>query len=65
MEAGMAKSSDELRQYAENCSEIARAAKSNPPKQRRFRRMAQAWESLAKNQDWLDGEPEEHDPKAA
>jgi hypothetical protein len=64
MEAGMTKA-DELRKYAENCADIARAAKANTPKQKRFNRMAEAWKSLASNEDWLDGEPENQGPEAA
>jgi hypothetical protein len=64
VEAGMTKA-DELRKYAENCADIARTANANTPKQKRFTRMAEAWKSLASNEDWLDGEPEEPGPTAA
>ena len=56
---------DDLRKYAENCADIARTAKANTPKQKRFTRMAEAWDSLAANEDWLDGEPEKQGSEAA
>jgi hypothetical protein len=54
--AGM-KKSQELRQNAEKCAEIAQAANSDP-KKKRFERMAEEWDTLAENQAWLDGEGE-------
>ena len=44
-----------MRQIAENCAELAEAAR-NEAEQRRFERMRDAWKSLADNQAWLDGE---------
>ena len=40
---------------AENCIELAETAK-DAPSRARYRRMAQAWFALAKEQEWLDGE---------
>jgi hypothetical protein len=48
----------EARKYlknAENCLELADNAKDAPSRVR-FQRMAQAWFSLAKEQEWLEGE---------
>jgi hypothetical protein len=60
----MAKS-DELRQNADNCVELAKATKNGPLK-KRLERLAQGWKNVAENQAWLDGEPEEDTgPKAA
>ena len=39
---------------AENCIELAEQAKTAPA-QARYRRMADAWLALAKEQKWLDG----------
>ncbi len=49
--------SQELRQNAENCSELALVAE-NDPKKKRLKRMAQGWNQLAQTQAWLDGEPD-------
>ena len=40
---------------AENCIELAEQAKDKPARAR-YRRMAEAWLSLANEQEWLDGE---------
>jgi hypothetical protein len=40
---------------AENCIELAEQAKTAPARAR-YRRMAEAWLALAKEQEWLDGE---------
>lgn len=40
---------------AENCIELAEQARTAPA-QMRYRRMADAWLALAKEQEWLDGE---------
>jgi hypothetical protein len=47
--------SENLRQYAENCADLADRA-ANDWDKARFKRMQQAWIDLATNQDWLDGE---------
>ena len=47
--------SDQYRQNAENCAEMADRAKSEPT-YKRFKRMEEAWLALAEEQDWLDGE---------
>lgn len=39
---------------AENCIELAEQAKDEPTRVR-YRRMAEAWLSLANEQEWLDG----------
>ncbi len=49
------KKAEELRHHAENCAELAQAAKSAPNK-KRFERMAEGWKTVADNQAWLDGE---------
>lgn len=49
------RSSDVFRENAENCLQLAESAKS-APLVNRYRRMAEAWRSLADEQDWLDGE---------
>lgn len=43
-----------MRQNAENCREMANTA-ANEPSRKRYLRMAEAWEMLADNKDWLDG----------
>jgi hypothetical protein len=48
------KNSDTFRENAENCLELADGA-ANEQAAVRYRRMAQAWTDLAKEQDWLDG----------
>jgi hypothetical protein len=40
---------------AENCTDLAENAKDEPTRAR-FRRMAEAWLDLAREQEWLDGE---------
>ena len=40
---------------AENCKELAEAARDMPARLR-YRRMADAWLALAREQEWLDGE---------
>jgi hypothetical protein len=40
---------------AENCVELAENAKDAPTRAR-YKRMAEAWFALAKEQEWLDGE---------
>ncbi|MCW5702910.1 MAG: hypothetical protein KIT82_10030 [Bradyrhizobium sp.] len=47
--------SDELRKNAENCELLSEAAESLPDR-KRYRRMADAWRALAREQAWLDGE---------
>jgi hypothetical protein len=49
------KQSDLFRENAHNCLQLAEGAKDEPNFQR-FRRMADAWQALAEEQDWLDGE---------
>jgi hypothetical protein len=46
---------EELRNRAENCAELARAAAREPEK-KRFKRMAEGWKTVADNQAWLDGD---------
>jgi hypothetical protein len=53
-EAAM-QSSDELKKFAQNCTDLADTAHSEPNK-KRFERMAEAWNDLAQSQAWLDGE---------
>jgi hypothetical protein len=49
------KQSDLYRRNAENCMQMAEAAKGEPA-YNRFKRMEAAWLALAEEQDWLDGE---------
>ena len=46
--------SGELRNNATNCAALANASSSEPKK--RYQRMAEGWDSVAENQEWLDGE---------
>jgi hypothetical protein len=55
------KRAEELRLHAENCAELAEAAKSAPNK-KRFERMAEGWKTVADNQAWLDGEDDNAKP---
>jgi len=43
-----------MRRNAKSCLSLAENA-ANEPAQKRFMRMADAWKTLADNQDWLDG----------
>ena len=49
----------ELKQNAENCADLAATAKDEVAK-RRYERMEEAWHSLAKAQAWLDGDKGEN-----
>jgi hypothetical protein len=51
----MIKESDVYRQNADNCMQLAEAAKDDAA-YNRFKRMEAAWLALAEEQDWLDGE---------
>ena len=66
--------SDHFRENAENCQRLAEQAPDHPT-YLRYKRMQDAWHSLADEQDWLDGEvpptngrapasPEQSDPAA-
>jgi len=55
---------DELKKIADNCIEMAQAAKDLPQK-KRFERLADGWKSLAQSQAWLEGEMDDPGPKAA
>jgi hypothetical protein len=46
--------SDDYRENARNCAELAAEAK-NEPARNRYKRMEAAWLALAEDQDWLDG----------
>jgi hypothetical protein len=48
--------SDVYRDNAANCAELAENA-SVGATQLRYRRMESSWLALAKEQDWLDGQP--------
>jgi hypothetical protein len=63
MEAGMSRS-DELKKIADNCADMAQAAK-DLPKKNRLERLADGWNTLAQSQAWLDGETDDPGPKAA
>ena len=49
------KQSEIFRENAENCAHLAEAADSEPVFNR-YKRMEAAWQALADEQDWLDGE---------
>jgi hypothetical protein len=49
------KQSDHFRENAENCQRLAERA-TDHPSYLRYKRMEDAWLSLASEQDWLDGE---------
>lgn len=49
------KQSDIFRDNADNCLHLAERAEGQPA-YNRYLRMADAWTSLAEEQDWLDGE---------
>jgi hypothetical protein len=51
----MIKQSEVFRENAENCAQLAEAAR-NEPRFLRYKRMEAAWLALAAEQDWLDGE---------
>jgi hypothetical protein len=57
----MIKQSDLYRQNADNCMQMAEAAKGEPA-YNRYKRMEAAWLALAEEQDWLDGERSPVDP---
>ena len=54
--------SDDLRKNAENCAEKAESA-ATPQDKARFKRMEKAWENLADNQAWLEGDQEGPSPQ--
>ncbi len=46
--------SQDFKQNAENCAQLAAQA-SDAPTRNRYKRMEAAWRALALEQDWLDG----------
>ena len=50
----MTTKSNDYRENARNCAELAADAK-NEPARNRYMRMEAAWLALAEEQDWLDG----------
>jgi hypothetical protein len=52
---GTMKQSDDFRENAENCAQLAERSKDEPTF-KRYKRMEAAWRALAEEQDWLDGE---------
>jgi hypothetical protein len=48
------KQSDNFRENAENCAQLAERA-TDEPTYLRYKRMEAAWLALAHEQDWLDG----------
>jgi hypothetical protein len=56
-------SSKVLREYAENCAEIAQWT-TNRPIKKRFERLSEGWNSVAEAQAWLDGEKKTMDKSA-
>lgn len=51
----MLSKSDEYRENARNCGELADAAKDLPSKNR-YKHMQDAWLALVEEQDWPDGQ---------
>lgn len=51
--------SEQYRENARNCGELADEANDFPSKNR-YRRMQDAWLALAEEQDWLDGQLPPH-----
>jgi len=49
------KQSDAYRENSDNCRRLADEA-LDEPQRKRYLRMAEAWQALAEEQDWLDGE---------
>ena len=49
------KRSDEFRENADDCAQLAERA-DDEPTFNRYKRMEAAWRALAEEQDWLDGE---------
>ena len=49
------KQSDNFRENADNCAQLAERAPDEPT-HNRYKRMEAAWRALAEEQDWLDGE---------
>jgi hypothetical protein len=49
------KKSEEYRENARNCGELADEAEELPSRNR-YKRMQDAWLALAAEQDWLDGQ---------
>jgi hypothetical protein len=49
------KQSDDFRENAENCAQLAERA-ADEAVHKRYKRMEAAWLALAQEQDWLDGE---------
>jgi hypothetical protein len=49
------KRSDEFRENADNCAQLAERA-DDEPTFNRYKRMEAAWRALAEEQDWLGGE---------
>jgi hypothetical protein len=56
------KQSATYRENADNCLQLAEAARDDASF-KRFKRMEAAWRALADEQDWLDGERPSIDPK--
>ena len=48
------KSAQQFRQNAEACATLAESA-PNAPAKNRFERLAEGWEAVAAEQEWLDG----------
>lgn len=46
--------SQDFKENAENCAQLAERA-TDEPTRNRYRRMEAAWRALATEQDWLDG----------
>jgi hypothetical protein len=55
----MSSKSEQYRENARNCGELATEAKDSPSKNR-YKRMQDAWLALAEEQDWLDGQLPSH-----
>jgi len=54
----------QLLERADNCVELAEMAR-DPASQKRLKRMAEGWKTVAVTQAWLDGEDSPPPPNAA
>jgi hypothetical protein len=54
---GSMKPSEIFRENAENCAQLAASEPTEDgPAYKRYKRMQAAWQALAEEQEWLDGE---------
>lgn len=56
--------SEDYRENARNCAELAAQAKDELARNR-YKRMEAAWLALAEEQDWLDGALSQDEPRGS